>query len=350
MLKRLPILVFLVSVSAHAEDLWPFGGWDRAVTTEMLTIDFDGGYQELRAGAESRNGASALQQRIGIAGVSGEKFGWMTRWSIDFDSEDFDLFHELEDAAFFLRPNEQLLITIGKQKIPFTRSLAEPNFERLAFDRPLVVNQIAPKRNFGALAAHRGEIFEWRTGVFSSAQTGEERWPAFDGGTIFYAGASRGPFRFDALFHNEHVNSEGIDGWDRMLAASFLTEHENWRFEAEAIYGWGVEMGGERYEDVFGLTLQPSLRISDSIQWFWRYQFAFGNEGGLKLYKGTILPPSGGSSFGKTWHALGTGVAIDFPKQRSRFVAGVEWANLDRVEGRGEFDGWTIYAGLRFRL
>ncbi|MFT5466660.1 MAG: hypothetical protein ACI8UO_001760, partial [Verrucomicrobiales bacterium] len=315
-----------------------------------------GGYQEMWAGAESRNGASALQQRIGIAGANGEKFGWMTRWSTDLDSGDFDLFEELEDAVFFLRPNEQLLVTLGKQKIPFTRSIAEPNFERFAFDRPLVVNQIGPRRNFGLLAAHRGEILEWRTGVFTSAQSGEERWPAFDGGTIWYAGLTHelghdlGELRFDALYHNDDVNSEGIDGWDRMLAASFLTEHENLRFEAEAIWGAGVEMGGETYEDVWGLAVQPSLRITDSIQWFWRYQYAFGN-GGLKLYKGTILPPPGGRAFGRSWHALGTGVVVDLPKiPSSRLVAGVEWANLDRVEGRGEFDGWTVYAGFRFRL
>lgn len=320
----------------------------------MLTIDFDGGYQSLYAGDESRKGASALQQRIGIADAPSDTFGWLASWSLDLDSEDFDPFHELEDAALFFRPDPQLLISIGKQKVPFTRALAEPNFERLAFDRSLVVNQIAPRRNLGLLVSRRGELLEWRSGVFTSAQSVEERWPAFDGGTIWYAGLTReigaGSLRFDALYHNESPNSEGIDGWDRMLAASYLGEWGDLRFEAEAVYGWGVAMGAESYKGVWGLTLQPSLQLTDAVRGFVRYQYAYGGEGGLKLYKGTILPPPGGASFGKTWHALGTGVVIDLPSDiDSRLVAGVEWANLERVEGRGEFDGWTIYAGFRIR-
>ena len=106
--------------------------------------------------------------------------------------------------------------------------------------------------------------------------------------------------------------------------------------------------------DVWGIILIPSYYLTDGLQLVARYQYANGDNDGLRLqsrYERLTAPPVGtltDGGRGENYHAFYLGLNYYLYGHKLKLMAGAEYHTMDNGnDAGGKFEGITGLAGVR---
>lgn len=303
--------------------------------------------------------ADGWENRRFFLGAEAELFHQLTLQVQVRVSEDFHPFYDgLYQAFVEWYPSDAFTLSAGRVDYLFTgleRSISSTRI--VTFERGLLVNQLMPGEVVGIVAESKVGDFSFRGSLFSGS-VGEE-FTQFKGGfgatggvgynlTLFY---ETGGVHLDYLFNNGNSGNNALEPYDHIVSL--------WHQGNIGPFGLGVDLtwghGLDSRPAVFGLTVLPSyvfaknvIRKGDALQVALRYQFAVSDrDNGLELqqrYEQDVVP----SGFGDHYHAVYAGLNYLIFGDRFKIMTGAEYSVMhDAANDRGEFNGWTYFAGVR---
>jgi phosphate-selective porin OprO/OprP len=258
-----------------------------------------------------------------------------------------------ELAASYVR-YEKLTTSVGKIRARyFTQEYDTPNRELLVFERSLLVDTLVPRQLTAAWI--NGKTGNWVYALAAYAGDYEPEFTRFDAGTVVQA--SLGYDFASALnvdkalvkFDNQgSTSSKNSDGPGRFIDAFSL----NTTFQNGCFYGYTDILGGigrATQGDVWGVILTPTyFLIPNKLQSVVRYQYAHGDNNGIKLHERyEALAPEirMTKGTGSDYNAVYLGFIYYIYRHNFKVMTGVEYNNM--AGGSKNFSGWTYLMGLR---
>lgn len=266
---------------------------------------------------------------------------------------------------------EPVTLTLGKSKPAYIGEYRTSNSKILTIERSDLVNQLTAEALYGISAKNSDKKakFGWEFGVWVNGQH-DDQWlsPAFNsssnvmvGGGISYATGEKSRLYLDYMhsFLNEDRDiAEGITykgpGAQDVVALTWETKRDRFSFMAEGMAGFNVNGSSGKKdgsENVAGLSLIPSYRLSKHTEAVFRYQLAAGSNAvdGYSRYATTnsayssVCDLSQGFYFGVNYY-----VNPDKPDMM-RVMLGAEYRNAEGLDAKGAkgFTGWQYGAALR---
>ena len=275
---------------------------------------------------------------------------------LDAQSTDgFDPFYGgLVDAYLKWKPAPSFSLTVGKQKprLGYYDWLQSTNTQP-TFERSQVFNQLRVDRATGAVGEGTIGRFTYEFGAYSN--DADREFGQFDGGASFGGGVgwnfkeTLGVERADLRVHWLHSDHDEEDTvlnrYDDLFSATFWIEQRRAGFVAEAFAGTGTGA------DVVGFHLQPTYDlVPDRLQLVGRYSFAHGDGADSVTAQGRYertAPALTGGGRGETYHAGYLGLQFFLHGDNLKLMTGVEYARLHGGGNGGDFDGWTVFSGVR---
>lgn len=307
----------------------------------------------------------------------GFKSKWFRQWKFDGQIDvnpDLDPFYkQIYDLNLTYAPSDAVNIGIGKYKAnnfgieQFTSSKEILTMERSLLANQLFVGELTGARFNGkknnwiyALGLYSGDI----TREFSSFETGEILQASLGYDFHEKLGLEKALVKLDWQHSNDVRNGRNVGDEPRLGSAttgpSGMYENAlslNGHFEQGK---WGLytdilgASGRGTTGDVWGIILIPSVYLTDGLQLVGRYQYANGDNDGLRLqsrYERLTAPPVGtltDGGRGENYHAFYLGLNYYLYGHKLKLMAGAEYHTMDNGnDAGGKFDGITGIAGVR---
>lgn len=263
-------------------------------------------------------------------------------------------YRDIYDLYLTWAPNDKFNLSVGKTKAKFfSQEYFTSSKEIIVFERSLLVNQIRPAELTGvwvngkidnfiyALAAYGGqynpEFGGLEEGAVVQASIGYDLGPAL--------GLEKAITKLDYQWSSDNSNTEGPASYEH--AFSLNTNIEQGRFglytDVLGASGFG-EVG-----DVWGVIVTPSVYVADSLQLVVRYQYASGDNDGLRLqsrYERLASELTDGGR-GDEYQAVYMGLNYYLYGHKLKLMGGVEYNTMSGGGDGGDYDGWTTLVGLR---
>lgn len=263
------------------------------------------------------------------------------------------LYRDIYDLTLVYAPDDTFNLGIGKQKGKFfSQEYSLPTRELIVFDQALLVNTLIPRGVTGAWV--NGKAGSWIYSLAGYAGDYQKEFSDFNAGAVIQAQigydfaqslkVEKAVLRFDYQNSTSSRNSFGPGKFSH--AFSLNTTLQNGRFYGYADVLGGIGTGSQG--DVWGVVITPTwFVIAKTLQLVLRYQYAHGDNNGLKLGRYESLAPglqdtkgTGGSynaaSLGLNWYLHG---------HKLKLMTAVEYNEL--AGGLKDFAGWTYLAGVR---
>ncbi len=257
--------------------------------------------------------------------------------------------------------------TLGRHKPAFIGEYRTSSAKIITMERSALVNQLTPDELYGLSFRNsdKKDSLGWELGVWMNGQH-DDHWasPAFNSGdnimlgaSLSYATGEKSRLYLDYMrsFVNTGRPQEDSEymgpGARDILALTWEAKKDKFSLMAEAISAFNVVGEGEGAENVYGLILIPSYRVTPHIEGVFRYQLSAGSNavGQDSRYATT------NGAFAKTCdllHGLYFGVNYYVCPENTdtmRIMAGVEYFNAHGRDAAGEkgFSGWNYSMGVR---
>lgn len=151
---------------------------------------FDG---EAFNGTDDSGSDSELRRaRIFVSGKIGKD--WSGKVQANFNDQDSEA--NLQDAYIKYTGWESADLTLGKHKEPFGLEEQTSSKDITAIERTMIINALAPGRNYGASLGNASDDFSWKFGVYDRGEEGGNIATAFTGRMTFAPVVSK-----DEVFH-----------------------------------------------------------------------------------------------------------------------------------------------------
>lgn len=273
---------------------------------------------------------------------------------IELDPQRHDPFY-VRFTDFYVQwtKNPQIVVTVGKQGVPFTLDGAISSRDLLTIDRSNLANNLWFPQEYlpGVSLSGRKAPWMYRVGLYSSGEMNRE-FGEFTGGTttlgvIGYDFASDLEVK-EALLTGNYVyqNPDENNTFTRQL------EHVgsiNFRFEDTK---WGVRAdlstaaGYLGQSDMWAFQGMPFFNITPKLQVVGRYTLIQSDEpNGIRFstYESRVE-----SGRGDEYNELYAGVNYYIYGHRLKLQSGVQFADMnDRANDGGEYSGTAWTTGLR---
>lgn len=289
----------------------------------------------------------------------------------EFQSNDGfeEIYDGLTDAFLRWKPSSSLSITLGKQQVligDYEWMISANTFP--AIERSQLFSQLAVNRATGLTMNGNHEGFLWQAGLYSnvtpnntggSGDWGDGEWGDFDGGYSMSCGLGylwktgekqHTSLRADWLHSEREAGDLELGRYDDIVSGTLVIRHARWQVVAEAYHASG---GDGRDENVFGCYVMPTYDIvPERWQLVARYNISLG-DGPESLsvksrYEREAVPALELSDIrGDEYHAVYLGAQYFLYGDKLKWMAGVEWAQLQR-DGDTIYRGTTAMTGLRF--
>lgn len=289
------------------------------------------------------------------------RLGFNSQWFHDFKvtgiidiNPDWNPFYkDIYQLSLTYAPSDAFNLGIGKRKAQFfSQEFNTRSKELITFEQSLLVNTLIPKELTGAWA--EGKVGNWVYALAGWAGDYETEFSKFNAGAVIQAqlgydfakslNVDRALVRFDYQGSTSTTNSFGPGLFSN--AFSLNTTFQNGRF-----YGYSDLLGGigqGHQGDVWGASLTPTyFLVPNKLQAVLRYQYAHGDNNGLKLqqrYEG-LAPDLTAMGVGSDYNAVYAGLNYYIYGHNLKLMTGVEYNSL--TGGPQNFSGWTYLAGLR---
>lgn len=262
-------------------------------------------------------------------------------------------------------------ITLGKQKPAFIGEYRTSDSQILTIERSNLVNQLTAESLYGLdlRNSDKKAPFGWELGIWVNGEhDGLWKEPAFNSasnvmlaGGISYATSDNSRLYLDYMhsFRNEGRElADGISmqgpGARDVVALTWTLKHGNFNFMAEGMAGFncvGATDKKDGAENVAGISLIPSYKLSPHWEAVFRYQLASGSNA-VDAYSRYAATNSAYSSVSDMLQGFYFGVNYyvnpDKPDMM-RVMLGAEYQDSAGRDAKGDkgFTGWQYGAALR---
>lgn len=282
-----------------------------------------------------------------------------------------DLFPDLEPRVYrriaetycTWTPQEAFSLSAGKVELKFTREQEIGSRDLLTFERSQIINQMFGGELTGAWMAGKNLAGGWlyEAGIYGNDW--KDEFSDFNGGRMILtkigynytkaAGMDNAQWELHYLHNTEpgyrDGNNPASPNYSDCLALS--NEITNGRFSLTAEGFWGDGVNGQ--QDIYGLTLMPTWKFTDRLQWINTIELAAstGNDGIIlpqryerysKLTNGKYTGDKGDA-----YCSAFSGLDYFFYGHKLKLMGGVKYSVLSGGPNGGEFNGWTLLTGLR---
>jgi phosphate-selective porin OprO and OprP len=246
-----------------------------------------------------------------------------------------------------------LVVTVGKQGVPFTIDGATSSKELLTIDRSNLSNNLWFPQEYMSGVSVSGKRARWtyRGGIYSAGAANRE-FGEFSGG-LFTLGVLGYDF------------AEVLDAKEAVLAANYVYQHPdrdnnftrrleqvlsiNFKFDRT---GWGLRAdvttsdGYLGQSDVDGVMAMPFINVTKKLQLVGRYTLLRSDDPNgvlLATYENRLV-----TGRGDRYDELYAGANYYFYGHKLKLQSGLQWAELDdRAGDGGEYSGVSWTTGLR---
>ncbi len=306
----------------------------------------------------------------------GFKSKWYRVWKLEGQIDvnpDWDPFYKnIYDLALTYAPSDQGNVTVGKFK---TNNFGVEQFisskDILTMERGLLSNALF----VGELTGVRfsGKKNNWIYAASYTSGALDQEFDGFSGGTYIQAslgydfheklGLEKALVKFDWQHSSRATNSQVADDrfgtysgglYEDAFSLNGHFEQGRWNLYTDLLAAQGHGTTG----DVWGVILTPSYYITTGLQAVMRYQYANGDNDGLRLqsryerlapaYKPGTPDGLRDGGRGENYHALYLGLNYYLYGHKLKLMGGIEYHDMDNGNDTGgAFEGWTASAGMR---
>jgi phosphate-selective porin OprO/OprP len=147
------------------------------------------------------------------------------------------------------------------------------------------------------------------------------------------------------MYSSDNSNTEGPASYEHAFSLNTNIEQGRWGLYTDVLGATGFGSVG----DVWGVILTPSVYVADSLQLVVRYQYASGDNDGLRLQSRyeRLAPDLSDGGRGDEYNAVYMGLNYYLYGHKLKLMGGVEYNNMSGGGDGGDYDGWTTLVGLR---
>ena len=285
----------------------------------------------------------------------------------------FDPFYrDIYELYLTYAPKDAFNLSVGKRKAHFfTQEYNTPSRELIVFEQSLLTATLIPRELTGVWV--NGKVGNWIYAVAAYPGDYQTEFSHFNAGLVTQTSLAydfapklhvdKALVRLDWQNSTSSRNSYGPQNFGN--AFSLSTAFQQGRFYSYTDFLGAIGRGNQG--DVWGAILTPTyFLIPNKLQFVLRYQYAHGDNNGLKLQRYEILAPdltstattttkSGGttktttkttvSNTGSEYQAVYFGLNYYIHRHNLKLMTGVEYSDLSG--GKKTYSGWTYLAGLR---
>ena len=273
---------------------------------------------------------------------------------VELDPQERDPFYlRITDAYLQWNKSSRVVMTFGKQALPFTNEGATSSRELLTIDRSNIANNFWFPQEYVPGVSVSGRITPWvyRGGVYSAGAMNRE-FGEFSGdyltlALLGYDFAKRLDLKEAVLTGNYVYQHPDPDNTFTRPSEHVLSVHS--RVEAAR---WGVRTdlsyanGYLGQSDMWAAMAMPFFNVTDKLQAVGRYTHIDSvNPNGIRLatYESRVV-----SGRGDKYNELYLGANYYFYGHRLKLQTGLQWADMnDRAHDGGEYAGVSWTTGVR---
>ncbi|MGE0703872.1 MAG: porin [Vicinamibacterales bacterium] len=349
---------------AHAQDsqqsesaydrIWRFAEWYEDGTNPVVQqVLFSGRYhQDFAAVSADQGDSNEWNVRRLRLGPRIRLFRTLTfHAEVELNPQERDPFYvRVTDFYVQWARNPQLVLTLGKQSLPFTIDGATSSRELLAIDRSNLSNNLWFPQEYLPGVSVSGSRSGWgyRVGSYSAGDANREL-GEFNGGVVFLGTLNHAlPLGDRAVLAGNYVyqTSDPQNTFTRAMkhigSINLSLERGRWGLRTDLSGGAGHEGEG----DIWGLMAMPFYNVTDRFQLVTRYTFLDGSgESAVRLatYESRVA-----SARGDVYNELYLGGNYYFYGHRLKLQSGLQIADLnDHDVADGGYSGIAWVTGLR---
>lgn len=273
------------------------------------------------------------------------------------------------DEIYIAGKFDPVVVNLGKHKPAYMSEYRTSSAKLITLERSAIVNQLKAEKLYGLSVARADKkaTLQWNVGVWANGQRDSNTWlePSFNsddgfllGASLGYATGKKSRLTFDYMHSTrdqgaQHPGTEYAGaGAQDVLALTWETEKNDLSFMAEAMAGFNVYDAAPGGENVYGLVLMPSYRLSPHWEAVVRYQLAAGSNA---VASDSRYYTTNGAFSGTCdlQHGLYFGANYYVSPQNPhalKVMFGAEYINSHGTDAAGNkgFTGWQLSTGVRW--
>jgi phosphate-selective porin OprO/OprP len=338
--------------------IWRFAEWYRNDDNPVVQrVAFSGRFQHEFALVEADEGDhdewNVRRMRMGGRVTLFRSFTF--HGEAEFNPQERDPFYmRLTDFYLQWSKDPRLVLTFGKQGVPFTSDGATSSRELVAIDRSNLANNIWFPQEYMAGASVSGRAAPWvyRAGVYSSGAMNRE-FGEFSGGlfTLGLLGYDFGPalglrealVTGNYLYQQEDPNNTFTRQLEHVVSVHLRLEDPKWGTRADVSTADGY-LG---QSDLWSVMVMPFYNVTPKFQLVGRYTIVRSDEpNGVRLatYENRVVTSGRGDRYAEYYG----GANYYFYAHRLKLQTGVQVADMrDRANDGGAYSGVAWVSGVR---
>jgi phosphate-selective porin OprO and OprP len=257
------------------------------------------------------------------------------------------------DAYLQWNKSSRMVLTVGKQAVPFTSDGATSSRELLTIDRSSIGTNIWFPQEYLPGVSVSGRVAPWvyRGGVYSAGAMNRE-FGEFNGDYATLAlvgydfakplGVKEAVLTGHYVYQHPDVHNTFTRQLEHIVSVHFKLEADQWGLRTDVSDATGY-LG---QSDLWALMAMPFYNITDKLQAVGRYTYVDSAEpNGIRFgtYESRIVPGRGDE-----YTELYLGANYYFYGHKLKLQTGLQWADMnDRVDDGGEYSGLSWTTGLR---
>lgn len=275
---------------------------------------------------------------------------------------DFNQFYGRINILFFEYAfSDALTMGFGKHQAYFALERTTSSREFLTVERSLLTDLLWTSWYTGVWAT--GKAGKWLWELAAYAGDDEREFTTFHGGALLQAGLGydlkeatgldRASINFDYQKATADTSVKGntFEGAPApYLFESAMSLNSSWEkgpcgFYTDILHGQGRGSQG----NVSGIILMPTFYVTKKLQFVGRYQYAVGENDGLRLSSryDRSAPNITDKGHGGEYHAFYLGANYYIYGHKLKLMNGIEFVTLSGGGHGGSYNGWSWFSALR---
>lgn len=289
----------------------------------------------------------------------GFKSKWFRQFKLDGQIDvspnwDPEFYGKIYDLNLTWAPSEAFNIGVGKYKANFfSVEQATSSNNILTFERALLSNTLFTGELTGTKINGKINNFIYGIGVYAGDD--QREFTEFDAGVVYQAslgydltsatGLDSAVVKLDYQHSDDSGNAGGGASFEHSFSFNTVLEKGRFGLITDVLGGTGRGSQG----DVWGFHVIPSVFIADGLQFVMRYQYASGDNDGLRLQSRyeRLASELTDSGRGDEYQAVYLGLNYYLYGHKLKLMAGTEYCDMSGGGDGGDFSGWTTLVGLR---
>ena len=338
--------------------IWRFAEWYRNDKARVVQrVQFTGRYQQDYALVDSDQGDHDEWniRRFRLGGRVTMFRTFLLHAEVELNPQERDpLYVRFTDFYLQWSRNPRLVLTGGKQGLPFTSEGATSSRELVTMDRSNLANNIWFPQEYMPGFSVSGRIAPWvyRAGIYSSGAMNRE-FGEFNGGvfTLALLGYDFGPklglreavVTGNYLYQQEDPNNTFTRQLRHILSIHTRFEDPKWGLRTDVAKATGY-LG---QSDLWSVMAMPFYNVTPKFQLVGRYTIVESDDdNGVRLatYESRVVTSGRGDRYEEYY----VGANYYFYAHRLKLQTGVQWAEMeDRANDGGAYSGVAWTSGVR---